>query len=157
MYQHILVPIDGSETAEQGLHEAIRLAADQKARLRLLYVIDDFPMLMEMSSVANFDTSLQRLRDYGQQLLFNSQKLANDSGVQADPVLREATAGRVANTVVDEAKTSACDLIVMGTHGRRGISRMALGSDADLVVRTSPVPVLLVRQNSHDSRSETAE
>lgn len=157
MYQHILVPIDGSETAEQGLYEAIRLAADQKARLRLLYVIDDFPMLMEMSSVANFDTSLQRLRDYGQQLLSQSQKLANDSGVQADPVLREVTEGRVSNTVVDEAKTSACDLIVMGTHGRRGISRMALGSDADLVVRTSPVPVLLVRQNSRDSRSETAE
>ena len=157
MYQHILVPIDGSETAEQGLYEAIRLAADQKARLRLLYVIDDFPMLTEMSSVANFDTSLQRLRDHGQQLLFNSRKLANDSGVQADPVLREVTAGRVSNTVVDEAKTAACDLIVMGTHGRRGFSRMALGSDADLVVRTSPVPVLLVRKNSHDSRSETAE
>ena len=157
MYQHILVPIDGSETAELGLREAIRLAADQKARLRLLYVIDDFPMLMEMSSVANFDTSAQRLRDYGQQLLSHSKKLASDSGVQADPVLREVTGGRIANTVVDEATTSACDLIVMGTHGRRGFSRMALGSDADLVVRTSPVPVLLVRQNSRDSRAEAAE
>jgi nucleotide-binding universal stress UspA family protein len=145
MYQHILVPIDGSEIA------------DQKARLRLLYVLDDFPTPMGLSAVAPFDTSLQRLRDYGQQVLDQSQKLASESGVQADPVLREATEGRIANTVVDEAGTSACDLIVMGTHGRRGFSRMALGSDADLVVRTSPVPVLLVRQNSLASRPEAAE
>jgi nucleotide-binding universal stress UspA family protein len=156
MYRHILVPIDGSEIAEQGLYEAICLAADQNARLRLLYVIDDYPMPVGLSSVASFDTSLQRLRDYGQQLLSSAQKLASESGVQADPVLREVT-GRIANTVVDEATTSACDLIVMGTHGRRGFSRMALGSDADLVVRTSPVPVLLVRQKSLASRPETAE
>jgi nucleotide-binding universal stress UspA family protein len=157
MYQHILVPIDGSETAEQGLREAICLAADQKARLRLLYVIDDIPMLVGLPGVATFDTSLQRLRDEGQQLLSRSQKLARESGVQADPVLREATGGRIAHTVVDEATTSTCDLIVMGTHGRRGLSRMALGSDADLVVRNSPVPVLLVRQNSLASRAEAAE
>jgi nucleotide-binding universal stress UspA family protein len=53
--------------------------------------------------------------------------------------------GRVADVVVEEAAKSGCDLIVMGTHGRRGFSRLALGSDADLVVRSSPVPVLLVR------------
>lgn len=147
MYQRILVPIDGSETAEQGLREAIRLAADQKARLRLLYVIDDFPMLMELSSLESFDASLQKLREYGQQTLAGAQKLAGESGVQADTVLREVTEGRIANAVVDEVGTSACDLIVMGTHGRRGLSRMALGSDADLVVRTSPVPVLLVRRH----------
>ena len=157
MYHHVLVPIDGSDTAEQGLREAIGLAADQKARLRLLYVVDDFASLMEMSSFANFDASLQRLRDYGQELLSRSQKLAQDSRVQADTVLREVTEGRIANTVVDEAETSACDLIVMGTHGRRGLSRMALGSDADLVVRTSPVPVLLVRRNSLARRPEAAE
>lgn len=157
MYQHILVPIDGSKTAEQGLREAIRLAVDQKARLRLLYVIDDFAMLVELSSVTSFDASLQKLRDYGQQLLSGAQKLASESGVQASPVLREIIEGRIANTVVDEARTSACDLIVMGTHGRRGFSRMALGSDADLVVRMSPVPVLLVRQNSRDGRAGASE
>ncbi|QDL36500.1 universal stress protein [Rhodoferax sediminis] len=157
MYQHILVPIDGSKTAEQGLREAIRLAVDQKARLRLLYVLDDFSMLVELSSVTSFDASLQKLRDYGQQLLSGAQKLASESGVQASPVLREIIEGRIANTVVDEARTSACDLIVMGTHGRRGFSRMALGSDADLVVRMSPVPVLLVRQNSRDGRAEASE
>jgi len=146
MYQHILVPIDGSDTAAQGLREAIRLAADQKARLRLLYVIDDFPMLVELASVESFDASLQKLRKHGEKLLADAKTLAGQAGVEADPVLREVTQGRIAETVVDEATISRCDLVVMGTHGRRGLSRMALGSDADLVVRTSPVPVLLVRQ-----------
>lgn len=80
--KRILVPIDGSATAEQGLREAIRLAADQKARLRLLYVIDDFPMLVELSSVANFDEALQKLRDYGQRPLAGAQKMAGETGVQ---------------------------------------------------------------------------
>jgi nucleotide-binding universal stress UspA family protein len=147
MFQHILGPIDGSDTAAQGLREAIRLAADQKARLRLLYVIDDFPMLVELATVESFDASLQKLRNYGEKLLADAKRLAGQSGVEAEPVLREVTQGRIAETVVDEATISRCDLVVMGTHGRRGLSRMALGSDADLVVRTSPVPVLLVRQH----------
>ena len=147
MYQHILAPIDGSESAVQGLREAIRLAADQKARLRLMYVIDTFPILVGMASAASLDPSLIRLRNYGEQLLSAAKKLAGESGVDAETVLREVTEGRIANAVVEEAGVSGCDLIVMGTHGRRGLSRMALGSDADLVVRTSAVPVLLVRQH----------
>ena len=147
MYQHILAPIDGSESAVQGLREAIRLAADQKARLRLMYVIDTFPILVGMASAASLDPSLIRLRNYGEQLLSAAKRQAGESGVDAETVLREVTEGRIANAVVEEAGVSGCDLIVMGTHGRRGLSRMALGSDADLVVRTSAVPVLLVRQH----------
>ncbi|NDZ18444.1 hypothetical protein C7T35_07685 [Variovorax sp. WS11] len=70
-----------------------------------------------------------------------------DGSATAERGLREVTQGRIANVVVDEARSSGCDLIVMGTHGRRGFSRLALGSDADLVVRQSPVPVLLVRDD----------
>jgi nucleotide-binding universal stress UspA family protein len=65
--------------------------------------------------------------------------------------VREVTRGRIATVVVDEARSSGCDLIVMGTHGRRGFNRLALGSDADLVVRESPVPVLLVRDDPERS------
>jgi len=145
MYQHILVPIDGSATADVGLSEAVRLAADQKARLRVLYVIDDFPLLLELASVSSFETSMEKLRDYGQSLLAAAGKRASDADVHAETVLREVTQGRIADIVVEEARNSGCDLIVMGTHGRRGISRVALGSDAEMVLRTSPVPVLLVR------------
>jgi len=148
MYHHILVPIDGSPTAERGLREAIRLAAEQKGKLRLLHVVDDFPMLMEMSSISSFEAGLQKMRSYGESVLAAGKAAAARSEVEADTILCEAARGRIADVVIEDAKNSACDLIVMGTHGRRGFSRLALGSDADLVVRGSPVPVLLVRQES---------
>lgn len=151
MYQHILVPLDGSAAAERGFREALRLAAEQKSTLRLLHVIDDFPMLMEMSAVSSFDASMRKVREYGEDVLSKAQAAAAALDVHADTVLREVTQGRVADVVVDEARASGCDLIVMGTHGRRGFSRLALGSDADRVVRASPVPVLLVRTEPEKS------
>jgi nucleotide-binding universal stress UspA family protein len=145
MYQHILVPIDGSATSEHGLREAIRLAADQKARLRLLTVTNDFPLLVELSSIANFEASMATLRDRGHRLLSSAARLARKVHVETETVLREMVQGRIADIVIEEADRHGCDLIVMGTHGRRGIRRMAVGSDAELVVRMSTVPVLLVR------------
>jgi nucleotide-binding universal stress UspA family protein len=65
--------------------------------------------------------------------------------VHCETVLREVTGKRVAEVIVDQTKVHACDLILMGTHGRRGFSRLAMGSDAEQVARSSPVPVLLVR------------
>ncbi|MET3179263.1 UNVERIFIED_ORG: nucleotide-binding universal stress UspA family protein [Variovorax guangxiensis] len=145
VYKHILVPIDGSPTAERGLREAIRLAGELESRLRLLHVIDDFPMLMEMSNISSFEASLQKMREYGESVLAQALAEATSANVEAQTVLREVTQGRIADIVVDEAGKAGCDLIVMGTHGRRGLSRLALGSDADRVARSSPVPVLLVR------------
>jgi nucleotide-binding universal stress UspA family protein len=150
MNQHILVPLDGSATAERGLREAIRLAAEQKGKLRLLHVIDNLPMLMDMAAASSFEATMREVRGYGEALLAKSRKTATEAGVEAEAVLREVMQGRVADVVVDEAGKSGCDLIVMGTHGRRGFSRLALGSDADLVARSSPVPVLLVRDEPVD-------
>lgn len=147
MYRKILVPVDGSHTSRLGLQEAIRLAKGLKtpAQLRLLHVIDDFPMLVEMSSVISFERARKALRDNGHTILAQARQLATACDVQADDNLREVTGARIARAVIDEATENGCDLIVMGTHGRRGLSRLALGSDADLVVSESPVPVLLVR------------
>ncbi|MET3494453.1 universal stress protein [Variovorax boronicumulans] len=145
VYKHILVPLDGSPTSDRGMQEAIRLAREFKSKLRLLHVIDDFPMLMEMSAVSSFEDSLRKLRQYGQSVLDRAQAQAKAADVESQTVLREVMHGRIADIVVDEAAKSICDLIVMGTHGRRGLSRMALGSDADGVARSSPVPLLLVR------------
>lgn len=145
MYKHILVPLDGSATAERGFREALGLATEQKSKLSLLNVIDDFPMLLEMSSVASFEESMRKLREHGEQVLAKARGEAAKLDVLVDTFLYEVTQSRVADVVVDKARELGCDLIVMGTHGRRGFSRLALGSDADRVVRTSPVPVLLVR------------
>ena len=70
---------------------------------------------------------------------------ANAQGVTAETSLHDLRGGRVADAIVEEARQSRCDLIVIGTHGRRGVARAMLGSDAENVVRSSPVPVLLVR------------
>jgi nucleotide-binding universal stress UspA family protein len=145
MYTHILVPIDGSATAERGLQEAVKLAAAHKAQLHVLTVIDDFPMLMQMSSEVNFRDTMARLRQIAEGQLDKARQTAEAAGVACDTRLCNVTHGRIGNVICDEAVKLGCDLIVMGTHGRRGFNRLALGSDAEQVTRISPVPVLLVR------------
>ncbi len=147
MYQRILVPIDGSPNAAHGLQLALDLARDQRQqpRLTLLHVVDDLSMLLEMSTVAHYRELLEGLRRYGQALLDKSKALASSLGIEAEAVLREVSQGRIADVILEEARHACCDLVVMGTHGRRGGSRIAIGSDAEQVVRTSPVPVLLAR------------
>src|ERR1700685_3514197 len=67
-------------------------------------------------------------------------------GVKLKPVLVEKFGGLVADVIISQAKKQRADLIVLGTHGRRGVTRLVMGSDAEGVVRRSPVPVLLVRK-----------
>ena len=146
MYQRILVPLDGSATSECGLREAIKLASAQHATLFFLHVIDDFRMLVEMTSVRSYDEMLKGLRQYGLEILAKARHAAELAGVHRESLLREVTNERVAQVIVEQAKQHGCDLIVMGTHGRRGFNRIAMGSEAEQVARTSTVPVLLVRQ-----------
>ena len=146
MYRKILVPLDGSATAEAGLREAIPLAAALKARLCLLNVLIDLPMLVELSSAMNSQEVQTGLQQYGRDLLAKAERAAAEGGAEAESVIHESTGGSVADTIVSEAARLDCDLIVMGTHGRRGLRRLTLGSDAELVVRHSPEPVMLVRR-----------
>lgn len=146
MYKRILVPVDGSTTARRGLREAIGLAQVHGARLLLLHVVDDYPLLIEASaSAAAFDQVRDAMRRQGETVLAEALATATAAGVEAEKLLREVTAYRVAQAIVEESRQAACDLIVMGTHGRRGISRLMLGSDAESVLKSSSVPVLLVR------------
>ena len=93
---------------------------------------------------------------YGRTLLGKAVGSAAAQHVEAEGVLRELAAGQVADVIVEEATAQGCDLIVMGTHGRRGLRRLTLGSDAELVVRHSPVPVLLLRQGDAAVASDPA-
>jgi nucleotide-binding universal stress UspA family protein len=133
MYDRILVPLDGSATAERGLREAIGLAAGQKTRLSLLYVLDDLSTLVEMSSVASYQEMMDGLRKYGEEVLAKARRAADEAGVQAETLLRDVSQGRISEMIVEQAGKTGSDLIVMGTHGRRGFSRLALGSEAELV------------------------
>jgi nucleotide-binding universal stress UspA family protein len=148
MYKRILVPIDGSDTAARGLVEAIALARNLKATLRLLNLTSDLVPVGEMTSAIDFEKFREGLNQFGQRVLAEASEQAKAQGVSAETSLHSVGAGRVADAIVDEARRSRCDLIVIGTHGRRGVSRAMLGSDAENVARSSPVPVLLVRQTA---------
>lgn len=145
MYQRILVPIDGSPTADRGLQEAIKLASGQDTRLLFLYVVDDYTMLIETTSATSYDEMLRGLRQYGLETLAKAKASAEAAKVHCETLLREVTGKRIADVIVEQVAQHNCDLIVMGTHGRRGFSRLALGSAAEGVARSSTVPVLLVR------------
>jgi len=146
MYKRILVPIDGSDPAERGLAEAIALARELKATIRLLNLTSDFVLMVEMSSAIDYEKFREGLNQFGQRLLAKASEQAKAQGVATETSLHDLDGARVADAIVEEARKSRCDLIVIGTHGRRGVSRAMLGSDAENVVRNSPVPVLLVRR-----------
>jgi nucleotide-binding universal stress UspA family protein len=148
MYKRILVPLDGSKPADRGLTEAIGLARALGASLRLLYVDSDYPMVGEVAATSAWDDARRAARAYGDKILGAASKTVAASGVTAETTLRESYMSRPADGIIAEANESSCDLIVMGTHGRKGISRLVMGSDASLVVQSSPVPVLLVKSGA---------
>ena len=145
MYSRILVPIDGSATSQRGLEEAMALAKRLGSALHLLNVVDARLLIAEVSAYAPPDQLLDDWRAAGGRLVADAAALARAQGLTADSVVRCDPGLRVCDMILQEAKTSSAGLIVMGTHGRRGLKRLALGSDAELVLRESPVPVLLVR------------
>ncbi|MFC5498719.1 universal stress protein [Caenimonas terrae] len=146
MYQRILVPVDGSPASERGVQEAIGLAGKLNARLLFLHVLDDYPMLQEMTTAGALDAMLRDLRHAGLDVLARARQAAEQAGVHCETLMREVAGRRVADVIVDQIGLHHCDLVAIGTHGRRGLARLAMGSDAEQVVRHSPVPVLLVRQ-----------
>lgn len=145
MYQRILVPVDGSHTSTRGLQEAVELAKSQGAVLRLMHVVDESVLTLNPEAIVGTGELVDDIVKAGKQTLKNAHALAERHGVKADGVMYENLTGRVAALILEEAKKWQADLIVMGTHGRRGITHAVLGSDAETVVRSSPVPVLLVR------------
>jgi nucleotide-binding universal stress UspA family protein len=148
MYRRILVPVDGSHTSMRGLEEAIRLAKDQGARLRLVHVVEEYVVVQGtgVDGAGLYVSELiESLQAEGKKIVASAIALANKRGVKTDASTFESFTNRSSDYIIREAKKWHADLIVMGTHGRRGVNRLVLGSDAEIVVRTSPVPVLLVR------------
>jgi len=155
MYRRILVPVDGSHTSTRGLEEAIRLAKDQRARLRFVHVIEEYVVVQSASLDGTgfyANDLIDVLRAEGKKIIAKAIALARKAGVKADASTFESFTNRSSDCIIREAKKWRADLIVMGTHGRRGVNRLVLGSDAEIVVRTSPVPVVLVRSPARKVR-----
>ena len=146
MYKYILVAVDGSDTAKLALREAIKLAKEQRAELRLIHVIDESLFTWDASdAMVAAETVLDALRKAGQAIVDKALAQVRKAGLKAKVVLPETFGERTASVIVKEAKRWPADLIVIGTHGRRGVDRLLLGSVAEGVVRLSAKPVLLIR------------
>ncbi|HQV87808.1 MAG TPA: universal stress protein [Nitrosomonas sp.] len=144
MYQRILVPIDGSATSERALDEAIKFAQQQNSRIELVHVLEDI-WYFDNENYLNYAELVQTMRYSGEKILAQAQNKFLQAGVMVDIRLLEAQGERVANVIINEAKNSLADLIIIGTHGRSGFSRMLMGSIAEGVVRMAHIPILLIR------------
>ena len=146
-YKRILVPIDGSPTSSRGLREAIGFAKAQKARLQLVHVVDVHnAMLAGLASGDTVRDLAAALNERGRRLLEKAAARVRQSGLRCETVLLESLTGPAAEPIVRQARKWHADLIVIGTHGRRGLKRLVMGSDAEQMVRNAPVPVMLVRR-----------
>ena len=149
MYSRILVPLDGSKTASHALDTAIRLALDTGAELQVLYVID-LPIIAY--DVPGYDPSIVRdaYIEEGRVIRADAEARMAQQGVKGTSrsVEVELPAEDVAQCIQHAADDWNADLIVMGTHGRRGVRRLVLGSVAERFLRFSTCPVLLVREEA---------
>jgi len=146
-YRKILVAVDGSPASGKGLREAIRLARAERAKLFIMHVVDEFQAFAAMDGLVGAPGAdlLSALREGGKRILAKAMGTALKQKIKPKGILREMLSGPAAYPIVREARKLRADLIVLGTHGRRGVRRLVLGSDAEQVVRTASVPVLLVR------------
>ncbi len=145
-----MLAIDGSEVSNCAIEEIIKLSKDQDINLRIIHVVDE----SIYSSGFDFDyASLLKLAiEEGQDILDKAtKKIEAQSTIVVEKQLLELKQlrGRVAEIIVKEAKKWPTDLLVVGTHGRRGFSRFFLGSVADNIIRIATIPVLLIRGSAH--------
>lgn len=148
MYRNILVATDGSDAANLGLREAIELARSLGGRIRLVHVVNKTPWISPEVAASVVDDLFTQLRSAGESILHEAKTAVRSAGVEVDDRLIEAPGERAGEIVIGEANEWPAQLIVCGTHGRRGVRRLLMGSDAEYIVRLAPVPVLLVRGGS---------
>jgi nucleotide-binding universal stress UspA family protein len=147
MYKRIVVPVDGSETAQKALVTALQMAREASGCVHLVHVVEGLtPMTADPYGAYSGDV-IKVMRQSGRKILDDALELARAEGVQADTQLFDNFGKRLAEVVADSATRFNADLMVVGTHGRRGLGRVLMGSGAEQIIRLSPVPVLVLRSS----------
>ncbi len=155
MFRKIMVPTDGSQTSNLALEEAIKLAKDQKASLYLFHAVDELSLVANSAALDGGMYIGRMLEDFvaaGKKILAAADAKVRKHGLRSTSLLIENLTSPTSDLIIKQAKKWHADVIVMGTHGRRGVRRLVMGSDAEGVVRTTPVPVLLVRSTARAPR-----
>jgi len=143
-FQRILVPVDGSAPSLIGLAKAAELAHALGARIFLLHVTEPNPLTVAPDVVAYSPAVVDDLHEAGRDILSEAAARVKAFGVDCESSQSDAIGPGVPAAVVAEARRVNADLIVVGTHGRTGLRRALLGSDAEAIVRETTVPVMLV-------------
>lgn len=147
MYQKILVATDGSPLSKKAVTSAIELAALAGAELVALKVIPRYPQSYFEGGLALQAVEISRVEqqwaDAAQAVVDAVQKAGMSKGVKTKAITVKSDL--ISDAVIAAAKKHKCDLIVMASHGRRGIKRLLLGSETQLVLTHSHVPVLVLR------------
>jgi nucleotide-binding universal stress UspA family protein len=149
MYSHILIATDGSELAQRGLDQGLALAHKIGCKVVILNVTEMFPAYAargEYSSIAvtqAIETHQKMGTEFAQKVLDTAAASAAKLNVECQTV--HVAEMRPAEAILEVAKEKGCDLIVMASHGRRGVDRLFLGSQTIEVLAYSTVPVLVVR------------
>ena len=142
MYQQILIAVDGSDASRSALEDGLKLAREQGAKVLLLNVYE--PIVR--SALHGVIDLTQAMREEGEQIIAGALDIARKAGVEVRTRVIDAVGRRVASVIVEEADAEGADLIVLGTHGRRGLEHLVLGSVAEGVARRAKTPVLLIRK-----------
>lgn len=144
MFQRILLATDGSAASENAARLAVDLAKVHGGRVTALYVVDPYPYLgIGETNPLGFQAYMSAALEHAAQAHAKVMALCEQAGVPFQPRLVEDIAA--ATGIVQGARQSEADLVVIGSHGRTGIARLMLGSVASKVVAESPVPVLVAR------------
>ncbi len=139
MYKHILISTDGSELALKGIEHGVALAKEIASKVTVTTVSQPYPL----QSAATLDSWSTAQKRHAEDALMAAKAAAKKHGVEI--TTRQDVNDSAAEAIVDTAKSLGCDLIIMASHGRRGVSRLLLGSQTSEVVSHSPIPVLVVR------------
>ena len=148
MYKRIMVSVDGSATSNNALVAATTMARESGGRavVRLVHVLDEMAYFSGYDPYGGQSGELIKvMRESGQKILANALVIAKAAGIEADTRLIDSFGERLGETIAEEATTWKADLIVVGTHGRRRLGRLFLGSGAEQIIRLAPVPVLVIR------------
>ena len=148
MFTHILLPTDGSKLSDHAVREGIAFAKEINAKVSAIHVVPEFQMVADEGFVAPMSAQFKQRfekesRARAQQVLDKVEKMANTAGVAYDGVI--VNSDFPYQMIIHTAQKRKCDLIMMASHGRRGLSGLLLGSETAKVLTHSKIPVLVVR------------
>jgi len=145
MFSHILLPTDGSQLSQVAVQQGVKFAKDIHARVTGLYVVPERSYsIYEAELPGKFkDEAAAEWKAKAEQHLSALSKVAKEAGVSCDVVLESSD--QPYEAIINVADKKGCDLIMMASHGRRGVGALLLGSETQKVLTHSKIPVLVYR------------